>query len=125
MWWKLPVPDQSRVDLDARGLQCGPVPVDAGPAAQHRGRSADHGDPPVTELEQMPCRREPAGPVRRADGRDVGVGQLGGRVDQYVRHVCIGEDALVQGREFGSDDDGSEPPGRDQTDWTTDASRTD
>ena len=103
------VTDQSRVDLDARGLQCGAVPVDAGAAAQHRHRSTDHGDPPVTKPEQMPHRREPAGPF--AHGGDARLWQLGGRIDQHVRNVSVGEDVLIQRRQSGSDDDGPGPSG--------------
>ena len=38
-----------RVDLDACGGQRRAVPGDAGPAAQHRDGSTDHGDPPVAQ----------------------------------------------------------------------------
>jgi hypothetical protein len=97
--------NQVRVDLDARGLQRGAVPVDAGPAAQHRDRPTDHRDPPVPEPEQMPRRREPAGPVRRAHRRDIRLRQLGGGIDQHVRNVSVGQDALIHWGQFGSHDD--------------------
>ena len=71
----------------------------------------------------MPRRRQPAGPVRRADRGDVGLGQLGGRIDQHVRNVSIGQDALIQRGQLGSHDDGPGPSRRDQVRWTTDASR--
>lgn len=87
------VTDQSRVNLDARGLQYGAVPVDAGAAAQHRDRSIDHGEPPVTKPEQMPHRREPRRPTTVAT---LGSGNFGVRIDQHERNVSVVEDVLIQ-----------------------------
>jgi hypothetical protein len=76
-----------------RGLQYGAVPVDARAAAQHRDRSIDHGDPPVTKPGQMLHRLEPP-PAHH--GGDARLWQIGGRIDQHVRNVSVVEDVLIQ-----------------------------
>jgi hypothetical protein len=68
-------------------------PVDAGAAAQHRDRSIDHGDPPVTKPEQMPHRREPRRPTTVAT---LGSGNLAsGSINTYG-NVSVVEDVLIQ-----------------------------
>jgi hypothetical protein len=75
------VTDQSRVNLDARGLQYAVIPVDAGAAAQHRDRSIDHGEPPVTKPEQMRTAESPRRPTTVAT---LGSGNLpSGSINTY------------------------------------------
>ena len=62
------VPDQRRVDRDARLVERRAVAVDAGAAAQHVDRAGDDGDPPVPEPEQVPGRGQAARPVGGPDG---------------------------------------------------------
>ena len=60
------------------GLQRGPVAVDPRPAAQHVGRPADHADPAVAQLQQVPGGGQAAVPVGGADRGDAGAGSPSG-----------------------------------------------
>ena len=68
----------------AGGLQRRPVAVDAGPAAQHVGGPADHADPAVAELQQVPGGGQAAVPVGGAH-RDDARGGLAVGVDHHER----------------------------------------
>src|SRR5918999_3475084 len=96
------ITDELGVDGEPGGLQRGAVAVDARPAAQHVGRAADHADPAVAVLDQMPRGRQPAVPVGGADRGDVG-GRLALGVDDDERDAARGQLAVLARGEARAD----------------------
>jgi hypothetical protein len=65
--------DETLIDLDAGGLQCGPMSVDPGTTTEQIRMATYDGNANVTELDEVSCRSEPTRPIRRPHGQHFGI----------------------------------------------------
>jgi hypothetical protein len=110
------LPDELRVDGQARRGERRPVAVLARAAAEHMRGPADHPDAPVAQLEQVARRREPAVPVGGAHRGHPGGGLAGGIDDDEGDAARAQARGLLLG-ELGDDEDhAGRPPRGDRVD---------